>query len=371
MEDADAAAAAPVSGEKKRTVALKEHWSGPSVSIGADVRFLLRIVVTLLLIWRVAVTVILAIKGRYDFTMYTYWSHTILVLFYALLWIALWTERWLLTFVTLLIFPIALGSTFLVMVSIVIIIQENAAVLTASLSTTLTLSLIHTGDWILHSLPVLEILLILCVGYLLYTRTIIAGEVAGMRKSEWKAIYVLYFIVSPMIPMLIYSLIFDPATHYPTGIPTYVLWLGLVAIDILWMMLMYFCFTASANVMITVYGWFSCGPPLSPPSDAETPDQQMSSASPPTDYSDRDQFAHFNTRDGPPSMIRQRGGAPADMVIRIPPIQEVDLTVPSNTAYVSSHLRASAPMPPSQQQHQSTGRTARLRQIRPGQIMNE
>ncbi len=223
-------------------------------------RFYLRIVVTVLLIWRVALTITLAVIGRYDLTMYTYWQNTMVVVFYILLWIALWFERGILTFTTLFVFPIPLGTVFLVAVSIVIIIQENEDVFTAGTSSGLALSLIHTGDWILHSLPLIEILLILGLGWLLYARAIIASEISSIAKSEWRAAYILYWLLVPLVPLLIYCLIWDIAVQYPTGIPTYILWLGLFALNFVWMTVWYFAFTSSANVGISVYSFFGHPP---------------------------------------------------------------------------------------------------------------
>jgi hypothetical protein len=252
----DTATAPPADGTARGvyTFTLANHWQGGSVSVGADVRLYLRLIATLLLLWRIGVSVALIVDNRYDFTMYTYWSNTLVVVFYAMLVLGLFVEHWVLPFTTLFVFPLALGSVFLVAISIVIIIQQNEAVFfncTAN-STSEALSLIHTGDWVLHSAPVIEILMLLGVGYVLYVRRIIASELDSIPRSEWRAVYVLYWYLAPLILMLIYSLIFDPATHYPTGIPTYVLWLGLVTIDVVWMTVWYLAFTSSALVKIIV-----------------------------------------------------------------------------------------------------------------------
>ena len=244
-------------GERRRTFALKDHWSGPTVQVGADVRFLQRVVAAILLIWRWAVTIALIVGGRYDLTMFTYWSNTIWLAYLCMHNVSLWSERWPLDFVVLFAFVFPLALTFVVCVSIVIIINENSDVFTAAATSgDLALSLIHTGDWILHSLPLIEILVLIAAGWYLYVRGVLAFELSSLRRSEWKAAYFLYWFLAPLVPLLIYTLIFDPAEKYPTGIPTYVLWLGLFALDLMWMALWYFAFTNSADVVVVTYSLF-------------------------------------------------------------------------------------------------------------------
>jgi hypothetical protein len=319
---------------RKHTFALKDNWPGPTVGVGADVRFILRIVVTLLLIWRVALTIYLAVIGRYHLSMYTYWSQTMLVAFYVLLELSLFIERGLLTFTTLFAFPILLGSTFIVAVSIIIIIQQNSTIFFVADSSAWTqdaLSLLHTGDWILHSLPLVEILFILALGWAMYARAIIASELASIRKSEWKAIYVLYWILAPLVPLLIYSCIFDIATVYPTGIPTYVLWLCLVGIDILWMALMFGAFTATANVAVCVYSFFA--------TPSHDNDDAVETASAQSEHSNGSSTLHKRT----PTRF-----APTDMVVRVgasddsyhQPSALPTATTPSSTLYYRPNITA-------------------------------
>ena len=247
---------------KKRTHILQEHWNGETVSMNVNTKWLLRVVLTLLLIKQLLVYIFLIVKGRIDFAMFTYWSYTILTGYYVLMWLALWIERSLLTFVSMFLFPIPLGTTFLVSLAIVIVIQQNAEVFTAAAGDggQAALSLIHTGDWVLHNLPLIEILILLGLGWLLYIRSVIPMELSAIRSSEWRAAYMLYILIVPLVPLGIYSVIFDIEKHYPTGIPTYILWFGLVLFDLLWMGTWYMAFTVSARVPIlfgTFAPWFN------------------------------------------------------------------------------------------------------------------
>jgi hypothetical protein len=127
--------------------------------------------------------------------------------------ISLFVERFLLSFTTLFLFPIPLALSFLVSVAIVVMIQSNSSIFWSGGT---SLAILHTGDWILHSLPLIEMLLILAVGYLLYARAIIASELNAIRDPQFRTLYIIYWFISPLLVLLIYSLIFNPQVYYPT-----------------------------------------------------------------------------------------------------------------------------------------------------------
>jgi hypothetical protein len=254
---------------RSRTVALKDHWSGPTVSTGFDTRLLLRLLGCALLLKQAGIFAALIVTGHFDGTMFTYWNYLGILGFYTLLVASLIFERAILTFTMLFVFPIMLGSTLLVAVAIVIIIQQNAAVFTAGGGPDVALSLIHTGDWVLHQLPLVEMLMLLGYGLILYARQIIACELSQMRTGEGRALYVLYFVLSPLVPFAVYCTIFDPDTHYPTGVPLYLLWLGLVAVNIAWMSGWLCAFTCTSQVEIKVYRFFGIVKPSTAKAEEE------------------------------------------------------------------------------------------------------
>ena len=241
-----------------------------------DTRLLLRLLSGALLLKQIGILVALFVTGHFDGSMFTYWQYLGITPFYAILAIALWCERGLLTFVVLFLLPLFLGSTLLVAVAIVIIIQQNSAVFSAGGGADVALSLIHTGDWVLHQLPLVEILMLIGFGLLFYIRQIIATEMSQMRTGEGRAGYVLYFVFVPLLPFAIYCSIFDPNDHYPTGIPIYLLWLGLIAVNIAWMAGWLCVFTSSAQVGIRLYRFFgatvrsTAEPAYSPPREQDT-----------------------------------------------------------------------------------------------------
>jgi hypothetical protein len=241
---------------RSHTVALKDHWSGPTVSTQFDSRLLLRLLSAALLLKQIGILVVLFVTGHFDGTMFTYWQYLGITPFYAILAAALWIERGLLTFTMMFLLPLFLGSTMLVAVAIVLIIQQNSAIFTSGGGPDVALSLIHTGDWILHQLPLVEIQFLLGGGLHMYARLIIAAGMSQMQTGEGRAAYVLYFVMVPLIPFAVYCSIFDAEQHYPTGIPIYWLWFGLVAFNIIWMAYWLCAFTSSAQVQIRYYRFF-------------------------------------------------------------------------------------------------------------------
>ena len=101
----------------------REESGRPALS--PSVKFILRVVVALLLAMQIAVTILIAVNGSYDMSMFTFWNYTMLTAFFVLLLAALFYERWLLT-IAFAILPMMLGTTFIISVAIVIIVQRNA-----------------------------------------------------------------------------------------------------------------------------------------------------------------------------------------------------------------------------------------------------
>jgi hypothetical protein len=272
----------PPPGTRKHTVTLKDGWSGPTISAQLDGKLLLQLVAIVLMLLQIAVFAWLVSSGRWNGTMFTYWNYTGLTLFYILLVLALFIEKGLLTFIMLFVLPIFLGSTVLVSIAIVVIIQQNADVFTGGGGGNLALSLRHTGDWALHQLPPLEMAILLAVGLGDYARLVIPAEFSQMNR---RVLYVLYWIISPLVPFAVYCSIYDPTMHYPTGIPTYVLWLGLVSINIA-LQSMWLCrFTCTEVVNVVLYRFFG---KVAEPEDMEADQQQSLIPS------------SFSTREDPP-----------------------------------------------------------------------
>lgn len=242
---------------RTRTHNLREHWKGESVSIDFRVKTLLQVVTFLLMVKQFAVYGYLLSIGRIDLTMFTYWSYTVLTIFYPLLLLGLVLERAVLALVCLFLLPLPLGATFDVSVAIVIVIQQNAKVFTSEADAGRTaINLIHTGDWVLHNLPLIEVIFLMGTGLLFYVRSILPAELHELRNREWGFVYRAYFYAAPLVLIGIYSIAFDITRHYPTNIPTYVLWLGLACINLLWMGVWYLAFTADANVPIRLWTFF-------------------------------------------------------------------------------------------------------------------
>jgi hypothetical protein len=196
---------------------------------------------------QVGLSIYLLAIGHYNMTMYTYWSFTLLTFFFFLMLIALWVEGRLLTALILFYFPIVLGSTFDVLVLITIAIALNGSIFSDAITTDTPVSAVHTGDVLLHVVPPFEILILLLFGLYNYESYLMPASIASWSPPRLRYLYWLYFLASPLVPMLIYTASFNIADKYPTGIPTWVLWLVVILIDVIWMTATFKAFTGNPH----------------------------------------------------------------------------------------------------------------------------
>ena len=225
----------------------REEAGRPAFS--PSVKFVLRFVVTLLFSMQIATTIVIAVAGAYDMSMFTFWNYTLLTAYFALLLAALFYERWLLT-IAFAILPILLGTTFIISVAIVIIVQRNADIFLGDGST--SVSTRHTGDWLVHYVPPFEMVLLFAIGLGLYARRVIGYRLGLFRTRTRRAIFYVYWILVPLIPFAIYSAAFDIGEKYPTGIPTGILWILLIVVCVVWMAFWLFVFYAHTRVMLDI-----------------------------------------------------------------------------------------------------------------------
>jgi hypothetical protein len=202
----------------------------------------------------VAVGVGLVALGNYNLDMYTYWSFTIVLATYLLLVVALPLEGKLLALTLLFALPLAIGSTFNVALLIVIAIQLNGGILLSAMPTPGHVAAVHTGDWAVHVLPLLSVLVLFMVGLQRYASAVLVAAQSAWSQAWWPArgLYAAYFVLAALVPMGVYSLIFDPAVKYPTGVPTYALWLVVILIDTVWMFVVYKALTANYHISVRI-----------------------------------------------------------------------------------------------------------------------
>jgi hypothetical protein len=203
---------------------------------GADMRILVTIFDIIAFVVWAAIFIYLLVNSRYDLSMFTYWSGIIVGVFFILLPIAIWYERWLITFFVLFVYPLAIVTTMIVSVAIVVIIKYNPAIYVdqgTSEGGSITPGDLHTGDWLLHVFPLVAILALGHLGFSRWTRKIIRASLASW-SMVWRVLYYAYFLLVALIPLGIYTAVFGIDDHYPTDIPTPVLWLGVIALDLVW-----------------------------------------------------------------------------------------------------------------------------------------
>jgi hypothetical protein len=158
----------------------------------------------------------------FDARFFTYLNYLLLTFGFLLLVIsARRTRLW-----CLYVLPPLWGTTVFVALAIVVIIQLNDGVF---LRTTVfnngdrSVAGVHTGDWLLHQLPFIEILLVLLA---------LRSQVTASFRSLWagasvlvKVLYTLYFHTAALALLSFYMVNIDFRSNYPTPISSTAVWL--------------------------------------------------------------------------------------------------------------------------------------------------
>ena len=162
--------------------------------------------------------------GTYDATFFTYINYGILTLSMALLLLSMWHipayELWV-----LFVLPLVWGTTVFVALAIVVIVQLNDGVFlktTTQNHGTNSVATIHTGDWMLHQLPFVEILLIVLV--LRPTAVVIFHNFWNEMRTPGRVGYVIYFHLSALMLLAFYMINVDYAVNYPSDLSAKAIW---------------------------------------------------------------------------------------------------------------------------------------------------
>ena len=163
----------------------------------------------------------LAAVNLYHVDYYTYWNFAIVTVWLLGITALYPIEGWPSALFTMFWTPITLGSTALVVIIILIVVAIDDRVYVsgtvadpaATINPDWTFSEIRTGDWIIHGLPLLEVLVVMLFDFQLYFRALIYH---WERSDNWwrRWWYWLWFYLSPLLPLLIYIAIFDPRKKY-------------------------------------------------------------------------------------------------------------------------------------------------------------
>jgi len=152
----------------------------------------------------------------FDAKFFTYLNYVFGAFCYLLLIISQWNlvgySAWV-----LFLLPLIWGTILFVSFAIIVIVQLNDGVF---LKTTVDndglrqVGEVHTGDWLLHQLPVFEILLILLL--LWPTASVIFRNFWGTLSKAQHWAYSLYFLLAPLLVLAFYMINVDFDSNYPT-----------------------------------------------------------------------------------------------------------------------------------------------------------
>jgi len=163
--------------------------------------------------------------GSYDASFFTYINYALLTAGFAALELAMWQRTAFLAWVVLLL-PILWGTTMFVAIAIVVIIQLNDGVFlrtTIYNDGTRSVATIHTGDWLLHQLPLIELLLVLFVSRtaMLHCFHVFWRDLA---RPLYRTLYTIYFVVASLLVLSLYMSNINFSLNYPTSVSQGTVW---------------------------------------------------------------------------------------------------------------------------------------------------
>lgn len=177
-------------------------------------------VVSAIFLYRIVILGFLLGLGILDALFFTYINYTLDTLAYGALVLAMWKLP-AYKFYVLFVLPLIYGTTIFVFLAIVVIVQMNDGVFlktTVYNAGTRAVGAVHTGDWLIHYLPLVEIFVIL----LLLNRTAkpIFQRFYSALSTRGKVLYTSYFLLCSAFVLLLYMLSINFQKNYPTGLAT-------------------------------------------------------------------------------------------------------------------------------------------------------
>lgn len=152
-----------------------------------------------------------------DAKFFTYLNYIFGAFCYALLLLSQWSvlgyEVWV-----LFVLPVLWGTISFVSVAIIVIVHLNDGVF---LKTTVdnagerSVGEVHTGDWVLHQLPVVELLIVLLL--LWPTASVSFRNFWRELRTPGRVVYTLYFLGASLLALGFYMVNVDFNTNYPTS----------------------------------------------------------------------------------------------------------------------------------------------------------
>jgi hypothetical protein len=173
------------------------------------------------MLYRLGFTIFLFAEGCVHANRYTYWNYVGQTLFYIILSIFyVFKDTRPFKFFSLIFFPMVFGSVFLVLFYIIVVLYLDHGWLFISATIEgggqYSAGTVHTFDMIVHVFTVVDLLLVLTGGY-----------IADLRKfyqntTFHQYLFFVYFFLTPLIPVGIYSIFYNPIKEYPVDTASYV-----------------------------------------------------------------------------------------------------------------------------------------------------
>lgn len=217
----------------------------------------MRFLLYFLTIFQITALIVMISVGAVHTNRYTYWNFTLSTLFLLFLSVGyLYHEhrlsRLFVKVLTVFFLPMIFGSISFVLVYIIIVLQmdDGWQLLAATIlgGGSLSLGSVHTFDWLIHSGPLVVILIVLW--------TVYGHDASGFviqlmntnpRKIKtWHAL--LYCYAAPFLPIGLYLIFFNPIDQYPTSSPYLTIGLGIISYFIIMTL---FFFTMISNQLST------------------------------------------------------------------------------------------------------------------------
>lgn len=184
---------------------------------------------------RVAILVGLLVSGSFDPTYFTYITFGGVTALLTVGVVGLWVPR-VMTFYARWVMPLLFQQTLLVALLIVLIVHLNGDIFASHAipyGGTYSMSELHTGDWVVHQYPAIDMLLVLLATHHVVRHSVrtLWRELASSSSSSWaRALYALYVVLGVMVPLAIYALVVPWQDKYPTPLNNVLGWLIIVAL---------------------------------------------------------------------------------------------------------------------------------------------
>ena len=189
-----------------------------------------KVVVFALYVVRLAVLIALIVEGVFDASFYTYASFMGITVLQSIGLVALFVPS-VARFYYRFVFPLLFQSVTLVSLLITLMVALNDDIYvrdTVFGAGTLTIAAVHTGDYILHQWPLVEMFITLCA---------IQCDSRVCVRRFWlslgacgRAAYTLYLLEGVLLPVGLYALVEDWSQKYPTSMNHVVGWLLIVLV---------------------------------------------------------------------------------------------------------------------------------------------